>query len=233
MRTFSILLCTLGLFASEPLRIVAVERQGLPPYEDDHRIYRLQGSARVSPNELLELSRPGGKALPGRLRVLRATPEGALATLDRRGDTFPLKGDVAIHFEMAVLPGLPASREIAPAPTPLGTRLAIPRDPRYLGEAVYFLPGDATLSPLGREKLRTWAQEYGEGRWILEIPSGKGPSARLDSARAKVLKAALEGAGVKGVQIKAVPSSASQRPNSVFVRYQEGAPPKGSGSPKA
>lgn len=226
MRILPILLCSLGLFAAEPLRIVAVERQGLPPYEDDQRIYRLQGASRVSQGEILQLSRPGGWAQPGRLRVLLSRPDGVLATLERRGSTYPLKGDVALHSELGGLPEVPSPKELSPVPSVQGTALTVPREPRALKEALFFLPGDATLSPLGRAKVDAWAREYGKGQWTLEIPAGKGQATRLDGSRAKALKAALEAAGAKPVQIKGLGPQPGQRANAVFIRYQESAPPR-------
>lgn len=222
MRFLSLWLCVASLSASEPLRIVAVERQGPPPYEDDRRIYRLQGTARVSAGELLELKRPGTKEHPGRLRVLRTTSDGVLALLDRRGDTFPMKGDVASHWEMTGLPELPIAETVSPTPLPLETGQAIPQDPRHLREALYFRPGDATLSPLGHAKVEAWVREMGEGRWTLEYPKGKGEPTRLTQARLKSLKAALEAAGAKGVQVKAIPPPSGQTREVVHVRYEEG-----------
>lgn len=233
MRLLVALGCVLALGASEPLRIVAVERQGLPPYEDDRRLYRLQGQARVSAGELLELSRPGGKEHPGRLRVVRTTPEGVLAMLDRRGDTFPLKGDVAMHWEMADLPGLPVGEAITSVALPQTTALAAPKEPRQLWEPLFFLPGDATLSPLGRAKAEAWVREFGEGRWTLECPRAKGAAARLINARVKAIRQILEAAGVRGIQIKSTAEGQGRAKEAVFLRYQEGLPPKVARAPKA
>ena len=233
MRFLSLLICVASLSAADPLRIVAVERQGLPPYEDDRRIYRLQGQAHVSAGELMELKRPGTKDHPGRLRVLRTTSDGVLALLDRRGDTFPMKGDVASHWEMTGLPELPAAETVSPAPLPLDTGMAVPLDPRHLREALYFRPGDTALSPLGKAKVEAWVRELGEGRWALEYPRGLGESTRLTNARLKVIKAALEAAGAKGVQVKALPPEPGQPREVVYVRYEEGRPLKSARSRKA
>jgi hypothetical protein len=40
---FAFLLTTAALQAATPLAVVRVVREGLPPYEDDHRLYRLEG----------------------------------------------------------------------------------------------------------------------------------------------------------------------------------------------
>lgn len=233
MRLLSLWLCVASLAASEPLRIVAVERQGLPPYEDDRRLYRLQGQAHVSAGELLELKRPGTKDHLGRLRVVRTTPDGVLALLDRRGDTFPLKGDVALHWEMADVPGLPTGEAITQVAMPNLPALTVPREPRQLWEPLFFLPGDATLSPLGRAKVEGWAHEFGEGRWTLECPRAKGASARLLNARMKAVRQVLEAAGVRGIQIRTVPEPPGQRRETVFVRFQEGLPYKAARTPGA
>lgn len=233
MRWLFMVLCSFGLAAAEPLRIVAVERQGLPPYEDDQRLYRLTGRSGLSPGEFLELSRPGSRARPGRLRVQQATSRGVLATLALRGDTYPLKGDQALPLDRPNLPGLPPALSLASASLLEATVPVVPREPRYLREPLYFLPGDATVSPMGRAKAEAWVREFGEGYWTLDIPSPKGKPSRLDEARAKALEAVLKATGLKAVQVRTVPPAPGQRENAIFVHFQETPPPKARPARKA
>jgi hypothetical protein len=233
MRGLLSVLCTVGLLAAEPLRIVAVERPGLPPYEDDQRVYRLTAASGVRPGDLLELARPGSRVRPGRLRVLQATSQGVLATMALRGDTYPLKGDQALHLERTNLPGLPPTQAVAAPPPLAATVTAVPREPRFLLEPLYFLPGDATVSPLGRTKAEAWVRDFGDGWWTLEIPSTHGRASRLDAARAKALEAVLKAAGLKAVQVRTVVPAPGQRGNAVLVRFQETAPAKAVRSRKA
>ncbi len=223
MRLVLLLLCACGLAAGEGLRLVAVEREGLPPYEDDRRIYRLRGEGTPAPGELLQLSRRGVSGNPGRLRVLRVTPEGVLAVMDRRGDLFPLKGDVAAHFALQVMPDLPGSAAVERVEAPPAALSEPPRAPRHFQESIYFLPGDPTLSPLGRQKVQTRAREWGGGSWTLEVPAAQGRPARLQTNRQRAVLEALKASGVAGVRVRQAPAGAPHE--SVVLRFDEGAPP--------
>jgi hypothetical protein len=94
------------------LRVVAVVRQGLPPYEEGERLYRLEGkdSSRLKVGDKILLLRAEEKICPGKLRVLEVHGEFVLADLDEEGDTYPLKGDLALRIE--------PPRPLPPLPTP-------------------------------------------------------------------------------------------------------------------
>ncbi len=109
---FALALLALPLAAGEGLRIAAVERKGSPPFEDDRRVYRIEGAdvARVRVGEKLILSRAASAADPGRLKVAVVAPGFAEAYLDRRGSTYPLLGDQAEPGRARALPEIPRLR---------------------------------------------------------------------------------------------------------------------------
>jgi hypothetical protein len=112
----------MALPAAEPvekdLRIVAVEQVGRPPYVPrDGRVYRLGGDAieDVRLGEILIIRRPGEVRDIGLLRVVSLHTENfatnsALARLEHRGETYPLKGDVVSKLSPTAMPkiGKPA-----------------------------------------------------------------------------------------------------------------------------
>jgi len=239
MRRFGMVLLAAGLWASEPLSILSVERPGLPPYEDDARLYRLKGEAK--PGDLILLSRPGSREQPGRLRVVHAGPEGILARLDQAGDTFPMVGDRAQRRSLPPLGALPpfsadpdlqASLGVIPGPLP--TPSPEPRELRCLREPIYFLPGSAVLSPAGRIKVDGWAKEANPGQWTLECAVSRETPARLAGERGKAIKAALGTHGISAVQVRTRPGALGQPSQTVWLDYRESPnPSNGASSPRA
>ena len=183
------------LAAAQPLRVVAVVRSGAPPFEEDERLYRLEGDGcqTLTVAEHLTLRREGEKRSLGRLRVAAVKDGYALARLDSPGETYPLKGDLAVRHERAIaLPPLPLPSEApmvaSEALAPRSPGLAVPRDPSRCDrrETLYFLKGSGELSAAGLAKLRAWVGEWGAGgRWILLVPAGA--PAALTQARLETL----------------------------------------------
>jgi hypothetical protein len=113
------LLCTSWCLQAEPLRIVAVLRVGLPPYEDEDRFYRLEGDGceTLRVGEVLGLQRFGDRRQLGVLKIVELHGHDALARLMKRGDTYPLKGDLVIRAEKPhPLPSMPTSESSAWSP---------------------------------------------------------------------------------------------------------------------
>jgi len=189
------LLCLLSLSplveTPVPLSVVAVVRQGLPPFEEGERLYRLEGrgSSQLRSGDKVLLQRSGEKSCSGRLKVLEVHDEYALATLDEEGETYPLKGDLAQRIEpprpLPVLPtqkpeeALPRSstlavskpiRELTPSvPKPV---LPAPSAPAWVpspssepvashSQPIYFLKENASLSPGAVEKLKKITATWG------------------------------------------------------------------------
>ena len=123
-------LLALPLMAGPALRIAAVERKGWPPFEDDRRVYRIEGEAvaRLRVGEKLILQRPGTDIDPGRLKVAVVAPGFVEAYLDRPGSTYPLRGDVAEPGQGLPLPPIPAVRIVQDL-LPAQPRLQPPPDP--------------------------------------------------------------------------------------------------------
>ena len=113
------------------LVIVAVEQVGRPPYNpNEGRVYRLSGQLTgVKAGDVLSLKRPNSSAYLGLLRVISIdAPDEALARVDVRGATFPLKGDQA--YPMSPL-GLPEIDSGSPPFFP-GDAIAPPLNPLLL-----------------------------------------------------------------------------------------------------
>lgn len=228
MRPLLLLALATALAAGEGYRVVAVERHTLPPFEDDQRLYRLEGPGPLSPGTRVQLLRPGSAENPGRLRVVRSAPGGCYAVIDQRGDTFPLVGDGTAVWNVHRMPALPAPEPVEAIPQPLVVSAAEPHLPRAFREPVYFLAGDGALSPRGLEKIATWAREWGQGAWVVEVPAGKGPLPKLVQTRAQAVTAALKAAGVPAIAVKAAPPESFGKPDQVDVvfREQTAAPPR-------
>jgi len=245
MRTPCLCLCLLlPLAADAPLRVAAVERAGSPPFEDDRRIYQLEGeeAPRLRPGESLQLVRPGDARNPGRLKVASVEGGRASAFLEARGSTYPLIGDLAVSRRLAAVPVLPVQanlpdlglrppqavpppespRNLVPAAPLAGppaepqkqVTLPVPPPPvespretplKSRREAIYFLEGDGSLSPKGRDKVQAAVRTWGaEGRWRLALPVNRLLPEKVRLSRIQGLRKALEAAGIRRVDLKDV-----------------------------
>jgi len=98
--------------AARDIRIVAVEQVGRPPWTPrDGRVYRLGGEAisDIRLGEMLIVRRPGEVRDIGTLRVVSVHTEhfaanSALAKLESKGETFPLKGDLVTKLASTDMP---------------------------------------------------------------------------------------------------------------------------------
>jgi len=226
-----LLLALLGrlLWPSEPLHVSAVERPGLPPYETNEKVYRLAGNgcATLRVGEILVLQRPGERRSLGRLQITSVLLDHALARLLSAGETFPLKGDLAVRAELAQsLPELPKAEPGTPgspveALRPLVPRLVLQRSvgqgPLHR-EPIYFLKGDASLSPGALQKLTAWVRSWGlEGQWSLACPQEAGDASTLLQERISVLRAELLKLGVAQLEVRPLPPDPPGRYDAVYV----------------
>jgi hypothetical protein len=201
---------------------------GLPPYEGSERVYRLEGSAcqTLRVGEVLILQRQGERRSPGRLEILSLHLDHAQARLAMPGETFPLKGDLAVRTELFhALPEVPVA---APNPIPAVDTLR-PRTitrilPRSVGqgtvyrEPIYFLQGDATLSPGAQTKLRVWVESWGlQGQWSLKCPPGVDP---LSTLRTSILRAELQRLGVPSLEIQPQAEEAPGKYDAIYVQKE-------------
>jgi len=225
-----VLLLLLACFgwAAPPLQVAAVGRVGLPPYEGTERLYRLEGlgcqTLRVG--ESLLLQRPGDLRRLGRLEVLAVHLDHAQARLSLPGDTFPLKGDLAIRTEeLHALPDLPGrAPQPLPVPSELCARTVTLTLPRSLGqgpshrEPIYFLKGDGSLSPGALVKLRAWVEAWGaEGQWSLECPPA---SSGLAELRLSALRAELQRLGVPRLEALFLSEGPQGPYDAIFVKKE-------------
>jgi hypothetical protein len=225
MKWLALLLGTV-LWAVPPLQVVSVTRGGMPPYDDSERIYRLEGGGcgTLRKGETLVLQREGEHRKLGRLEILSVNFDHAKARLVEPGETFPLKGDLAVRTELfEPLPEVPVSLQATPIPAvaTLQPRTITRTLPRSVGhgtvyrEPIYFLKGDASLSPGAQNKLKAWVETWGvEGQWSLECPP---TLSTLLQERISVLRSEMERLGIPRLEIKAVTEETSGRYDAIYV----------------
>jgi len=267
MRYGSLFMLLLALpLAGEPLRVVSVLRTGLPPYEDANRLYRLEGEAcgRIRSGEALVLRRTGEARSLGCLKVTETRGSYVLARMLIPGETYPIKGDLALREEdinplptlttahpivlstalaplqttksappvpavplplvpvpeAAVLPSvaspslMPVSSSASPSPAPVhpmpSQRASAQRQP------IYFLKGDASLSPGALAKLKSWTGDWGaDGQWMLACPGSKDPA--IAQERIQALKSELLRLGVGALDVRPLPEEVVGKYEAIYV----------------
>ena len=217
---FCLCLMTAALQAGPPLAVVQVVRQGLPPYEDDQRLYRLEGDGcdQLRPGRVVLLVRPREARSLGQLEVVSASPGFALAKLRKAGATFPMKGDLAVPREpLRTLPGLPgAGQPLAPAGPPGECAQPVPSPGAAHREPIFFLPEEAILTPGAKAKLKAWVAAWGRaGRWVLALPPDAAPP--LSGDRVTALREELGRLGVRAVEVGAAAAEPPGKYPAVFV----------------
>lgn len=228
MRPFLALCLTTALLqAGAPLAVVRAVREGEPPYEDDQRLYRLEGDGveLLEPGTRVLLFRPREKGPMARLEVVRRQPGFALARIERPGASFPLRGDLAIPREPLRTP--PPFPDLGPTPVPGPGPLAwIPASPGLAvpgaahREPIFFLQDDAGLTPGAKAKLKAWVAAWGRtGRWVLALPPGAGP---LAEARIDALREELGRLGVPRIELGSVPQAPPGKYPAVMVLQDPG-----------
>ncbi|HJV89303.1 MAG TPA: hypothetical protein VJ623_03280 [Holophagaceae bacterium] len=195
-------LATPGARAQAPLRILSVERRGVPPYEETtSRLYRLDGGENrgLHLGDRLQIRRLGEGYL-GHLKVVEVRAEWAMAALEANALSYPLRGDMVIREDLPALPPLPAFPEGPPLPAPAPAKGSSPEAPPQEG-LLWFLPTSRDLSPAGLAKLAGWVQAWGaSGRWAVQLPEDARVAEAMQEARFEVLREALAKLGVQEVQ---------------------------------
>lgn len=225
MRCLVFVLPLLMLGCTDPLslRVVEVERPGMPPFPPGERIYRLAGigAERLRHGDRIDLEREDSGAFTGRVEVVGFRRGAVLARLVTPGETFPLLGDVAQRLDFKPLPETPQwlAEEVKwPAEAWLHPRpVALPEGPTRR-EPLYFLPGDPALSPAGIEKLAGWVKAWGTfGSWTLEYPEQAGLDPGLIRARTEGLRTRLGTLGIPRVRVRACGPQPPERFDVVYV----------------
>ena len=219
-----LLLC-LGLSATlgaqVSLRVVAVERQGLPPYEEGDRSYRLDGGRNrgLRVGDRMLVKRPGEAWAFGHFWVTGVSMDQASARFVPVLDHSPMKGDLAILEVLKWMP--PTSRlEVDPLPLIPGPSSKIEAPPRE--GVLFFLPQRPELSLAGLKKLETWVEQWGtEGRWMIQVPAAKALKPALQKQRAETLMAALRALGIAQVKLETTPRVAESKYDPAWIRHWE------------
>lgn len=220
MRWFLLCLGLTGtLGAQTPLRILAVERRGLPPYEAADRVYRLDGGQDqgLRVGSRLVVKRPGEARSLGQLWVIEVQPDQAVARFEPRAALAPMKGDLALPEEKK---GLPTAGSVGPdplpsIPTPLPSQEAPPRE-----GVLFFLPQQSELSLAGHKKLEGWVEQWGAGgRWAIQVPAAKALAPALQQQRAEALLAALRALGIEAVKLETGLRTAEGKYDPTWIRH--------------
>jgi hypothetical protein len=220
MRWFLLCLGLAGtLGAQTALRITAVERRGLPPYEASDRVYRLDGGQDqgLRVGSRLVVKRPGETGTLGRLCVVEVHPDQAVARLEPRATFAPMKGDLALPEEKKELPTVGAgdTERLPSIEPPLPSPEAPPRE-----GVLFFLPQQAELSQAGLKKLEGWVEQWGaEGRWAIQVPAAKALAPALQQQRAEALLAALRALGIREAKLETGPRTVEGKYDPTWVRH--------------
>lgn len=215
-----LLLAALPTPAQAPLRIVSVERRGMPPYEESlPRLYRLDGGENrgLHVGDRLQLRRPGEGYL-GHLKVVEVRAEWAMAALEPNAVAYPLRGDMVVREDLAPLPAPLRLPEASAPPPPVPAKGSTAEAPPQEG-LLWFLPTSRELSPAGLGKLAGWVQAWGaEGRWAVQIPEDPRVAEAMAEARFESLKEALGRLGVHEVERQGGARPAEGGNHPVWVR---------------
>ena len=208
-----------ALGAQEHLHITAVERRGLPPYELEDRVYRLDGGQDrgLRVGDRLLVKRAGDIRACGHLWVTEVLAGQATARYEPLGEVYPMRGDLAI---LEVLKWMPVAARLGtdnlpaiPGPRPT------PEPPPREG-VLFFLPQKSELSLAGLKKLESWVEQWGsEGRWAIQVPTAKTVKPALQRQRAESLLAALRGLGINQVRLETDPRLAEGKYDPVWIRH--------------
>jgi len=93
-----------------------------------------------------------------------------------------------------------------------------PKAPEPRRERIFFLKGDASLSPGALKKLKAWTVSWGaEGTWVLACPADTTISSGLRERRLQVLRAQLQRHGVRHIEVQSLPAEKSGRHDAVYL----------------
>lgn len=107
-------------------------------------------------------------------------------------------------------PPPPATGPIAPAP--------LPKAPEPKHERIFFLKGDATLSPGALKKLKAWAASWGtDGTWVLAFPSNTDIATGLRERRLQTLRSQLQQHGVVKIETRQLPPESTGKYDAVYI----------------
>ncbi len=218
----ALLLCFgLPLGAQAPFTIVAVERKGLPPYEENSRVYRLDGGETrgLKLGDRLSVRRTGEGAF-ALLRIVELKAEWALGVVDPPTGGAPMKGDLALKAELEAIPPLPVLRN-PDLPMPKGPTSTGVEAPPQEG-LLWFLPQSTELSPAGVAKVMGWVEAWGkDGRWCIQVGAAAGADERRRKARAQAVVEALHSLGIAEAAVELTARTAEGPHHPVWVQRRD------------
>jgi hypothetical protein len=115
-----------------------------------------------------------------------------------------------------------------PKPSPSGASMGTPSpDPvpvpapaiaTPMHETIFFIEGDASLSPGAIDKLKVWTTSWGtDGTWVLAVPSSPNSYYDLREKRLQVLCSELQKLGVSKIETKLIPREPSGQYDAIYV----------------
>ena len=112
-----------------------------------------------------------------------------------------------------VAPSAPAN-PIAAAPVPLPPS----EKPSFKRGTIFFIKGDATISPGALDKLNTWTTAWGkDGKWVIAYPSNPEIASALNEKRILVLRSELQKLGVAIVETKILPNEPAGQYDAIHI----------------
>lgn len=207
------------LHAQVSLHVVAVERQGPPPYEAADRIYRLDGGQNrgLRVGDRLIVKRAGEVTALGHLRVTLTHGDQSEARFEPSSSVYPMKGELALREELKWMPASPRL-EADPMSVASPSRVVVEAPPRE--GILFFLPQQAELSPAGLKKLEGWVQAWGAGgRWAVQVPTAKAVKVALQKRRAEALQVALRALGIEPVPVQTEPRTTEGKYDPAWIRH--------------
>ena len=219
-----LLLCLLlevALGAQVPLRILGVERRGLPPFEQADRLYVLDGGLdrKLRVGDRLLVRRSGPLLALGHLRLTEVQSDRSWARFEPSDEKYPMKGDLVFQQELPRVPDMPGlGTDPLPATSlPRAGSSAPPKE-----GCLYFLPQSAEISAAGLRKLETWIDTWGRsGRWAVQVPTAKGVKPALQKQRIEALQAALRSQGVERTAVETGARTAEGNYDPAWIRHWE------------
>ncbi len=205
-----------ALSAQASLTVVAVARQGPPPYEAADRIYVLEGGPAPQVGDRLTVRRPGARGILARLRVTALRDGRTEARLVPPLEHSPMKGDLATTEVASPLLAL-AAPAYQPLPV-LAAPRALPQAPPREG-LLFFLPQRSDLSLAGMKKLEGWVEAWGtDGHYVIHMPTAKALRAELQKDRVESLRAALRSVGIAEATVDTTPRTTEGRNDPAWIR---------------
>ena len=139
---------------------------------------------------------------------------------DRMGDRLWIHVVTAVTFAL-LLSGCQAKPQVAPPVATSATTNApvtVPEKTNSRRETIFFIQGDATLSPGALDKLKTLTKSWGtKGTWTVACPSNPGITYDLLQKRILILRSELQKLGVSTIETKLLPKEPIGEYDTIYI----------------